>query len=264
MPRRVRRPSRRSDRRSGKPASRGEDRRPHAVHHRRRRAHLAPGRRRRRGRPGAARDVGGGRPRGRRRRGPAPLCSSASRASRSCTARRASTTTRSRASRRGSVPILRTVTTPASGARRRSSSSSATAGRMLAGELDLALVTSAEALATQRSYKKRGERVPVLSPARGEAAVSLGVGTEPDRGRARGVPGVVDLRGVRQRPPRPARHRPRRLPRRHRGDARADERGRGREPARVVPHAARRGRDRRRPRPTTGWSATRTRNTWSR
>jgi len=33
-----------------------------------------------------------------------------------------------------------------------------TAERMLAGELDLALITSAEALATQRLYKKRGER----------------------------------------------------------------------------------------------------------
>jgi acetyl-CoA C-acetyltransferase len=36
----------------------------------------------------------------------------------------------------------------------------ATAGRMLDGELDLALITSAEALATQRAYKKRGERAP--------------------------------------------------------------------------------------------------------
>ncbi len=34
----------------------------------------------------------------------------------------------------------------------------AVAERMLAGELDLALITSAEALATQRAYKKRGER----------------------------------------------------------------------------------------------------------
>jgi acetyl-CoA C-acetyltransferase len=34
----------------------------------------------------------------------------------------------------------------------------ATAERMLAGEQDLALITSAEALATQRAYKKRGER----------------------------------------------------------------------------------------------------------
>jgi acetyl-CoA C-acetyltransferase len=33
-----------------------------------------------------------------------------------------------------------------------------TARRMLAGELDLALIASAEALATQRAYKKRGER----------------------------------------------------------------------------------------------------------
>jgi acetyl-CoA C-acetyltransferase len=36
----------------------------------------------------------------------------------------------------------------------------ATAERMLQGELDLALITSAEALATQRAYKKRGERAP--------------------------------------------------------------------------------------------------------
>ena len=35
-----------------------------------------------------------------------------------------------------------------------------TAGRMRRGELDLALITSAEALATQRAYKKRGERFP--------------------------------------------------------------------------------------------------------
>jgi acetyl-CoA C-acetyltransferase len=36
----------------------------------------------------------------------------------------------------------------------------ATAARMLAGEMDVALITSAEALATQRAYKKRGERYP--------------------------------------------------------------------------------------------------------
>jgi acetyl-CoA C-acetyltransferase len=36
----------------------------------------------------------------------------------------------------------------------------ATAERMLAGRQSLALVTSAEALATQRAYKKRGERAP--------------------------------------------------------------------------------------------------------
>ncbi len=40
----------------------------------------------------------------------------------------------------------------------------ATAARMLAGELDLALVTSAEALATQRSFKKRGERFAYSHP----------------------------------------------------------------------------------------------------
>ena len=36
----------------------------------------------------------------------------------------------------------------------------ATATRMLAGDQDLALITSAESLATQRAYKKRGERAP--------------------------------------------------------------------------------------------------------
>jgi acetyl-CoA C-acetyltransferase len=36
----------------------------------------------------------------------------------------------------------------------------ATAERMLRGELDLAMITSAEALATQRMYKKRGDRYP--------------------------------------------------------------------------------------------------------
>jgi acetyl-CoA C-acetyltransferase len=35
-----------------------------------------------------------------------------------------------------------------------------TAAQMLAGDLDLALITSAEALATQRAYKKRGDRYP--------------------------------------------------------------------------------------------------------
>jgi acetyl-CoA C-acetyltransferase len=35
-----------------------------------------------------------------------------------------------------------------------------TAARMLRGELDLALIASAEALATQRTFKKRGERYP--------------------------------------------------------------------------------------------------------
>ncbi len=36
----------------------------------------------------------------------------------------------------------------------------ATAEKMLAGDVDLALITSAEALATQRAFKKRGDRYP--------------------------------------------------------------------------------------------------------
>ena len=46
----------------------------------------------------------------------------------------------------------------------------ATAERCSRGELDLALITSAEALATQRAYKKRGERFAVLVHARRRSA----------------------------------------------------------------------------------------------
>ena len=72
---------------------------------------------------------------------------------------------------------------------------------MLRGELDLALITSAEALATQRAYKKRGERYPVLVQARREAPVPVGVAARSGRGRARGLPGVAHVRGLRQRAP---------------------------------------------------------------
>ena len=186
----------------------GARRRAHAVHHRRRGAHVASRRRRRRGRARAARDVGRGRTRGRGRRGRGPRCSSSSRASRSCTARRASTTIPSpgspeRARRRSRAPAL----LRASAARRPSSSSTRPRSACSRGDLDLALITSAEALATQRAVQEARRALPVLVPARGEATVPVGVGAGPDRGRARGVPGVVDVRGVRQRPARPARRR---------------------------------------------------------
>ena len=44
--------------------------------------------------------------------------------------------------------------------------------------------------------------LPVLVQARGEAAVPVGGAVRPGRGRARGVPGVADVRDLRQRPAR--------------------------------------------------------------
>ena len=60
----------------------------------------------------------------------------------------------------------------------------ATAERMLAGEQDLALITSAEALATKRAYKKRGERPAVLVHARPSSGRSRG-SRRPTRSRSR-------------------------------------------------------------------------------
>ena len=88
-------------------------------------------------------------------------CSTASTRCRSCTARPGSTTTRRRGSRRGSgveprhTPLLGHRRHHAAGARARSGAS-----RSSRGELDVALVSGAEALATQRRYKSRGERYP--------------------------------------------------------------------------------------------------------
>ena len=133
----------------------------------------------------------------------------------------------------------------------RSSSSNATArARCSRGELDLALITSAEALATQRAYKKRGERYAVLVQARREASVPVGGAARPGRGRARGVPGVAHVRGVRQRPPRARAASASTTTARSIGEMLAPMTdGRGREPARVVPGRARARRRSSTPRP---------------
>ncbi len=93
-----------------------------------------------------------------------------------------------------------------------------TGRRMLDGELDLALITSAEALATAACVQEARRSVPLLVPSRAQAAVSLGGPSESDRGRARSVPGVAHVRGVRQRAPCPPRRRARRVPRRSIGE----------------------------------------------
>ena len=137
---------------------------------------------------------------------------------------------------------------------------------MLRGELDLALITSAEALATQApAQEAQGERYAVLVPARRQARRSRG-SRRPTRSRSRTR---CSRRGSRSRcsTTRAARtlgvglddYRAE-----HRRDARADDRrSRPRNPDAWFRVARIGRRDRRRPRPTTAWSATRTRSTWS-
>ena len=111
---------------------------------------------------------------------------------------------------------------------------------MLDGELDLALITSAEALATQRVFQQAGRAVSVFVPARREAPVPVGVAARSRRGRARGVPGLAHVRGLRQRPP----GAPRRSGSTNTGTASGAmlapmTDGRGRESARLVPRPPR-------------------------
>ena len=96
------------------------------------------------------------------------------------------------------------------------------------GELDLALITSAEALATQRPYKKRGERYPYSFRPAEKRPFPWESPLDPievahEVFQAWLTFAVFD--NARRAQPR---RRPRRLPRRHRRDARADDRGRGR------------------------------------
>ena len=133
----------------------------------------------------------------------------------------------------------RTVTTRASAARRRSSSSNAharsDAARRARPRADHERGGAGDATRVQASA---GERYPYSFTPAEKRAVPVGVAARSDRGRARGVPGVAHVRGVRQRAPGAPRRRPRRVPRRDRRDARADDRDRGREPARVVPRSS--------------------------
>ena len=135
-----------------------------------------------------------------------------------------------------------------------------------AASMDLALITSAEALATKRAYKKRGERWAVLVQARRQAPVPVGVAARSrsrsrtrcsrrgSRSRCSTTPGARSL-GIGL-------------------DAYRAEIGEMLAPmtrdrgARIRTRGIRvertRARDRRRRGPTTAWSAIRTRSTWSR
>ena len=146
-------------------------------------------------------------------------------------------------------------TTPGSVARRRRCWCRSTAARIARGELDVALVVGAEALDTQRRYKKRGERYPYsfkpdvrpefpweapFHPAEVahevfQAWLTFALFDNARRGRPR--------------------HRARRVPARAGGAVAPLHRGRGREPARrgsrssgAPPRSSRR-------RPTTGMVA---------
>ena len=111
----------------------------------------------------------------------------------------------------------------------------ATAERMLAGEQDLALITSAEALATQARVQETRRTSGLLLRTDRTAAVPVGVAAGPRRGRARGVPGLAHVRGVRERAPRSPRRRPRGVPAGDRRDAGADDRDRGGQSRCLVP-----------------------------
>ena len=117
------------------------------------------------------------------------------------------------------------------------------AEQILRSELDVALVVGAEALATQKRFKKQGERYPYSFKPEEKRLVPVGGAVPPGRGRARGLPGVADVRDLRQRAPRAPRRRARRVPHAARRAVGALHPGRRREPRGVVPdraHAPRR------------------------
>ena len=157
------------------------------------------------------------------------------------------------------------ATTRASAARRRRCSCRTPRTRILAGEVDVVLHRRRRgARHAAPRYKQAGERYPYSFKPDREAPVPVGGAVPSGRGRARGVPGVADVRDVRQR-----------------AAARTSASGststgaqlgemmapmtddRGREPERVVPGRPRRSTRSSRRGPRTAWSATRTRSTWS-
>ena len=187
-------------------ARRGERGRPaDAVHHRRRRAHVASRRRRASGRARAARHVGARRARRGAPTRPAPTCSTSSTASRSSTARRGSTTTRSRASPNGSGPIPKHRHYSGIGGTTTQQLVNATAERMLARRARPRADHERRGARDATRLQEARRALPVLVQARREAPVPVGVAARPGRGRARGVPGVAHVRGVRQRAARPPR-----------------------------------------------------------
>ena len=105
---------------------------------------------------------------------------------------------------------------------------------MRAGNLDLALITGAEALATVRRLKKAGEQPAVVVQA-GEKRPFPWTWTSTPPRSATPSSRRTYLRTLRQRPPGTRRMGARRPPRRTGPGHGADDRGRRGEPARVVP-----------------------------
>ncbi len=131
-----------------------------------------------------------------------------------------------------------------------------------AGNLDLALLTGAEALATVRRLKKAGEKPAVVVQAGGEAALPDGHGVRPLGDQPLGLRGVPDLRAVRQRAAGAPRAGARRAPGRAGPGHGGHDVGGGGEPTERTPGSpwrARPTRSRRRRR-TTAWSPTPTRS----
>ena len=159
-----------------------------------------------------------------------------------------------------------TAATRASAARARSSRCAATRPqRSSAGELDVALVVGRRGARHEAPAEEGGGAAGLVAPRPREAAVPVRGAVPPGRGRARGVPGVARPSRCSTSPG--AAHlgvEPDDVPAPDRRAVRADDRGRGDEPARVVPARRTRRRARSRRRRTTAWSATRTRSTWSR
>ena len=178
-----------------------DDRSAHAVHHRgRARTRGIPTTSATRARPSRSTCGSTSRaPRPPTRRG-AGVARPRSTASRSCTARRGSTTTPSHGSPNGSAPTRSTGYYSGIGGTTTQQLVNATATRMLARRAR----PRARSRARRRSRRSRRTRsaasaTPYSFKPDREAAVPVGGAARSGRGRARGVPGLADVRGVRQR-----------------------------------------------------------------
>ena len=110
-----------------------------------------------------------------------------------------------------------------------------------AGELDVARRRRRRGARHGAPAEEGGGAAGVVAPRSREAAVPVRGAVPPGRGRARGVPGVAHLRRPRRRAPgATSASRPTTTAGRIGDAAGADDRDRGRQPARLVPRGARR------------------------
>ena len=167
-----------------------------------------------------------------------------SRASTSSTRSRGSTTTPSPDWPSASAPHRRGGGTRASADRSRSSWRPRWHARSGPGDLDLALITGAEALATVRRLKKAGEKPQWSFRRRRSGRFPMDMEFDPSEITPRRLRGLPDVRPVRQRPAGPPGPRPRRAPGAARAGAGPHDGDRGRQPARLVPRGPQRRRDR--------------------